>query len=164
MTVSDVSARASVPGPFPLLVINGPNLGHIGQRLPEVYGRQGMDEVVPLVERLLGARANDVELSFFQSNGEGAIIDRLEAAKAGGARGIVLNAGAYTHTSLAIADCLEWLGIPVIEVHISNVFAREDIRHSSHMAKHALGVISGFGLMGYALAVLALHEYLSGRR
>lgn len=149
--------------PFSILIMNGPNLGHLGERLPEIYGSKGMDGVPALVEQLLGEKAADLRLSFFQANGEGALIDRLEAARLDGTDGVALNAGAYTHTSLALADCIEWIGLPVVEVHISNVFARaEHIRRQSHMAAHALGCVSGFGLLGYALAVQALYTRLSG--
>jgi len=140
-----------------ILIVNGPNLGHLGQRQPDIYGSRGMDDVPGLVRTLLGARAGLVELTFFQANGEGQIIDRLEQARKDGVAGIVLNAGAYTHTSLAIADCLAWIGIPCVEVHISNVWARpETIRHQSYMAAQAVGVIAGFGIESYALAVAAL--------
>lgn len=154
-------AHAALVPPFSILVMNGPNLGELGLRKPEIYGRRGMDAVPGLVADLMGPRATEVELSFFQANGEGALIDRLEAARREGAHGVALNAGAYTHTSLALADCLEWIGLPVVEVHISNTFARQEaIRRQSFMAAKALGIISGFGLMSYALAVQALHAHL----
>ncbi|BBD07702.1 type II 3-dehydroquinate dehydratase [Desulfovibrio ferrophilus] len=140
-----------------ILILNGPNLGHLGKRQPDIYGSQGMNDVPALVDTLLGARAKDIELSFFQANGEGELIDRLELAREQGIAGIVFNAGAYTHTSLALADCLAWIGIPCIEVHISNVWARpETIRHQSFMAAQVVGVIAGFGIDSYALAVAAL--------
>ncbi len=147
--------------PFSILVLNGPNLGYLGERQPELYGRAGLDALPALVDELLGSHARDVSLEFFQSNGEGALIDRLERARQEKMRGVVLNAGAYTHTSLALADCIAWIGIPVIEVHLTNVFARkEPIRRQSYMGEHVLGVISGFGLMSYALAVRALLMHL----
>ncbi|MGE4292587.1 MAG: type II 3-dehydroquinate dehydratase [Desulfovibrio sp.] len=143
---------------YRFLILNGPNLGHLGQRQPEIYGSQGLAEVPKQVEALLGDRAGDVELEFFQSNSEGALIDRLEQARADGVHGVAFNAGAYTHTSLAIADCLAWIGVPCVEVHLSNIWARTDepLRQQSHMGKRAVGVIAGFGILGYALAVLAL--------
>ncbi len=147
--------------PYPILVLNGPNLGALGIRQPEIYGRSGLDAVPGLVARLLGERAGRVALHFHQCNGEGAMLDRLELARNEGVRGIALNAGAYTHTSLALADCLAWIDIPTVEVHVSNVLARpEPIRQVSYMAAHAIGVISGFGVMSYALAVQALLEHL----
>lgn len=142
---------------YTFLIVNGPNLGHLGQRQPEIYGEQDLNQLKPLVQDILGAKAKEVELLFFQSNSEGGIIDRLEQARTEDLRGVVLNAGAYTHTSLAIADCLAWIGIPCVEVHLSNVWSREEeIRHQSLMARHCLGVVAGFGLLSYALALQAL--------
>lgn len=145
-----------------ILVLNGPNLGHLGKRQPEIYGSQGMDELPGMVAQMLGPDAADVELGFFQANGEGALIDRLEQAREEGVCGVVLNAGAYTHTSLALADCLAWIKLPCVEVHLSNILARSEERHVSRIARHCLGVISGFGLESYALAVLALYRRLRG--
>jgi 3-dehydroquinate dehydratase-2 len=141
---------------YRFLIMNGPNLGALGVRQPEIYGRQGMDAVPGLVRALLGPRADQAQLDFFQSNHEGVMLDRLEQAHREKQDGIVLNAGAYTHGSLALADCLAWIGIPCVEVHISNVFARERERRHSLIARHTVGVISGFGILGYALAVQAL--------
>ena len=141
---------------YRILIMNGPNLGALGVRQPEIYGRQGMDAVPGLVRAVLGPRSEQVQLDFFQSNHEGALLDRLEQARHEQQNGIVLNAGAYTHGSLALADCLAWIGVPCVEVHISNVFARESERRQSLLARHAIGVISGFGILGYALAVQAL--------
>ena len=157
---SRASGRPTLP-PYTILIMNGPNLGHLGERQPEIYGTQGLDLIPAMVQQLLGERAAEVELSFFQSNGEGRLIDRLERAREEGVHGVAFNAGAYTHTSLAIADCIAWIGLPVVEVHISNVLARaETIRRTSFMGESVLGVISGFGLMSYALAVQALHAHL----
>jgi len=141
---------------YRILIVNGPNLGALGIRQPEIYGSQGMDAVPGLVFTLLGPRAEQAQLDFFQSNHEGVLLDRLEQAHHEGQNGIVLNAGAYTHTSLALADCLAWIRVPCVEVHISNVFARETVRRQSMLARHTVGVISGFGVLGYALAVQAL--------
>lgn len=144
-----------------ILVVNGPNLGFLGQRQPEVYGSQGMDALPELVQRLLGENARHVALTLFQSNSEGALIDRLEEAWKANVYGLVLNAGAYTHTSLALADCLAWIRIPCVEVHLSNVHARASaIRHQSLIARHCIGAIAGFGIMSYALAVQALWQRL----
>jgi 3-dehydroquinate dehydratase-2 len=143
------------------LIVNGPNLGFLGQRQPEVYGTEGMDALPSLVEKLLGNDARRIRLEQFQSNSEGALIDRLEEAWKAKVDGIVLNAGAYTHTSLALADCLAWIKIPCVEVHLSNVHARQShIRHSSLIARHCIGAIAGFGVMSYALAVQALWQRL----
>lgn len=150
---------------YTILIMNGPNLGHLGQRQPEIYGHQTMAEVPAQVERLLGSRSAEVRLDFFQSNHEGVLIDRLEAAREAGVHGVALNAGALTHTSLALADCLAWIGIPTVEVHLSNVLARTEdpLRQVSHMGKRVIGVVAGFGLMSYALAVQALVCHLDGR-
>ncbi|GAB6113492.1 type II 3-dehydroquinate dehydratase [Desulfomicrobium salsuginis] len=144
-----------------ILVVNGPNLGYLGQRQPEVYGSQGMDALPELVQRLLGESARHVTLTLFQSNSEGTLIDRLEEAWKANVHGLILNAGAYTHTSLALADCLAWIRIPCVEVHLSNVHARASaIRHQSLIARHCIGAIAGFGIMSYALAVQALWQRL----
>ncbi|TVR01944.1 MAG: 3-dehydroquinate dehydratase [Desulfovibrionales bacterium] len=140
-----------------ILVLNGPNLGHLGQRQPDIYGTQGMRDLPDLLETLMGPEADALELLFFQGNGEGQIIDRLEQARKEDVFGVALNAGAYTHTSLALADCLAWIGLPCVEVHLSNILARpEAIRHASLIAPNCIGVISGFGLLSYALAVQTL--------
>lgn len=142
-----------------ILIVNGPNLGYLGVRQPEIYGTQGMDAVPGLVAALLGEDAARVRLAFFQSNSEGALIDRLEQAWQERVDGIVINPGAYTHTSLALADCLAWIGIPYVEVHLSNVAGRaETIRHVSLTAPRAVGTLAGFGVLGYALAVQALWQ------
>jgi len=144
------------------VVINGPNLGFLGQRQPEIYGSEGMDALPGLVERLLKEDAGRIRLTLFQSNSEGALIDRLEEAWKIKSDGIVLNAGAYTHTSLALADCLAWTGLPCVEVHLSNVHARQSaMRHTSLIARHCIGAIAGFGIMSYALAVQALWQRLA---
>jgi 3-dehydroquinate dehydratase-2 len=148
-------------GKMAILIVNGPNLGHLGKRQPEIYGTEGMDAVPGLVGRLLGeAKAENVALDFYQSNSEGELIDRLERAKEEGVDGLVVNAGAYTHTSLALGDCLAWIKLPCVEVHLSNLAARKDepVRRKSYVGPHCLGVIAGFGILGYALAVQALVE------
>jgi 3-dehydroquinate dehydratase-2 len=149
--------------PYQILVLNGPNLAFIGSRRPEIYGGRPLSDIPEMVSALLKEEMSKINLIFFQSNSESGLIECLEKAREEGVHGIVLNAGAYTHTSLALADCVEWIGIPVVEVHISNVFARaEKIRRRSFLAPHAIGIISGFGLQSYALGVLALYAHLSG--
>ena len=132
-----------------ILVVNGPNLNLLGTREPGVYGSKGFEEYL---EELKAAFPN-VSFSYYQSNIEGELIDRLQSTKADG---IIFNAGGYTHTSVAIADAIAAISVPVVEVHISNVYAREDYRHESKMAKHCKGVIAGFGLNSYSLAVESL--------
>ena len=153
--------------PYQILIVNGPNLGRLGVREPEIYGRLGLNALPGLIAEVLGETAASrpaFKLDFFQSNLEGTLIDRLEEAHDQGVSGVIINAGAFTHTSLALADCLASLacaGIPCIEVHITNVAARpEKIRHKSLIAPHCLGVISGFGLAGYGLGVKALLWHL----
>jgi 3-dehydroquinate dehydratase II len=132
-----------------IAIINGPNLNLLGTREPGVYGSRSFEEYL----EELRTSFQDITFSYFQSNIEGELIDRLQATKADG---IVLNAGGYTHTSVAIADAVAAIDIPVVEVHISNVYAREDYRHESKMAKNCKGVIAGFGLNSYKLAVDSL--------
>jgi 3-dehydroquinate dehydratase-2 len=135
------------------LVINGPNLNLLGKREPAHYGRKTLEEINTLMEEQ--ARALKVELAFFQSNSEGAIVDFLQA-QAPKADGIIINPGALTHYGLSLKDALAATGLPVVEVHLSNIYAREDWRHHSVMAPVARGQITGLGWRGYLLAL----EYL----
>jgi 3-dehydroquinate dehydratase-2 len=147
--------------PANILVLNGPNLGVLGRREPEIYGDRSLHDLPDLVREVMGEAAGYVHLVTYQSNSEGGLIDRLEQAVDEGIQGIALNAGAYTHTSLALADCLAWIAIPCVEVHLSNVWARQEpMRHRSMIAPRCMGVVSGFGLWSYAYAVLALHHLL----
>jgi len=134
-----------------ILVINGPNLNLIGIREPKVYGRLKFEEYF----NELKSKFQDFELEFYQSNVEGELIDKLHQVGFD-YEGIVFNAGAYAHTSVAIGDAIAAIESPVIEVHISNVYAREEYRHVSMMAKNCKGVISGFGLNSYELAIRAI--------
>lgn len=138
-----------------ILIINGPNLNLVGRREPGIYGNRSLDEYLSaLVEAIPEAR-----ITLFHSNHEGAIIDLLhERGFDPEVAGIVLNAGAYTHTSLAIADAIAAINVPVVEVHISNVSAREAVRHVSMIGPVCKGVIAGFGLDSYRLAVQSLLE------
>jgi len=131
-----------------ILIINGPNLNLLGKREPTIYGSQTFEEYFQTLQSLF----SDVELHYFQSNHEGALIDKIHEV---GFMfdGIVLNAGAYTHTSVAIADALSAVTTPAVEVHISNVHARESFRHHSYLSSRVKGVIVGLGLRGYELAV-----------
>ncbi len=133
-----------------ILIINGPNLNLLGKREPELYGNLAFE---PYFEQLK-LDFNEIELSYFQSNIEGEMINSIHDAGFD-YDGIILNAGAYTHTSLAIADAIAGIKTPVIEVHISNVHARETIRHTSLIAKNCRGIIAGFGLLSYKLAILS---------
>lgn len=130
------------------LIINGPNLNLLGKREPDTYGDKSFEDYT----KELVAEFPQIELSTYQSNVEGEIINKLQE-KGFSYAGIVLNAGGYTHTSVAIADAVAAIKTPVIEVHISNVYAREEYRHHSLMAKSCVGVIAGFGLESYKMAI-----------
>lgn len=133
-----------------ILIINGPNLNLVGRREPGIYGDKSIDTYL----KSLFEKYSDIDFDYFQSNHEGAIIDKLhEVGFSPDINGIILNAGAYTHTSLAIADAIAAIKVPVVEVHISNVHAREEIRHRSMISHVCRGVIAGFGLDSYRLAV-----------
>lgn len=134
-----------------LLIINGPNLNLLGTREPEIYGSQTFLDYFHILEMTFPNH----ELLYFQSNVEGELINALHTAATDGTQGIILNAGAYTHTSVALGDAVAGISVPVVEVHISNVMNREEFRHVSYISKHAAGVISGFGINGYALSILS---------
>ena len=131
-----------------IAIINGPNLNLLGKREVEIYGTQSFEDYFKTIQ----AKYPNVELSYFQSNVEGELINKLHDIGFNH-DGIIINAGAYTHTSIAIADAIAGIKTKVIEVHISNIFAREDYRHVSYLGKHCKGSISGFGLKGYEMAV-----------
>ncbi|MEQ9259897.1 MAG: type II 3-dehydroquinate dehydratase [Roseovarius sp.] len=143
-----------------VLVLNGPNLNLLGQRQPEIYGATTLAEI----EEICAAKATSLGLGleFRQSNGEGALVEIIHAAR-GTHAGIILNAGAYTHTSIALRDALSSVGLPAIELHLSNIHAREEFRHRSYIAGVALGVICGFGAHGYELALEAMARHLEAR-
>jgi 3-dehydroquinate dehydratase-2 len=131
-----------------LLLINGPNLNLLGAREQHIYGNQTFETYL----EILKTEYPSLQLDYFQSNVEGELINHIQAADKK-YDGIILNAGAYTHTSIAIADAIAAINTSVIEVHISNIFAREDYRHVSYLGKHCKGSISGFGLTSYELAL-----------
>jgi 3-dehydroquinate dehydratase-2 len=135
-----------------VLVIHGPNLNLLGTREPEVYGTQTLDDVDAMLDKEAGALG--VTLRTFQSNSEGALIDAIHGA-VGWANAIIINPGAYTHTSIALRDALSGVGIPAIEAHLSNVHAREDFRRHSYLSPVVVGQICGFGVESYRLALHA---------
>jgi len=131
-----------------LQIINGPNLNLLGKREPETYGKQSFEEYYTLLK----SRFQDIELHYYQSNVEGELINKLHEVGFT-FDGIILNAGAYTHTSVAIHDAIAAIKTPVIEVHISNVYAREEFRHKSLITSKCIGLITGFGMDGYAMGI-----------
>jgi 3-dehydroquinate dehydratase-2 len=138
-----------------IVIVNGPNLNWLGRRQPEIYGDLGLGAIN---DRIRDAVSQEVEVDFFQANGEGELIDILQA-QADICQGIVLNPGAYGHYSLGLADALSALPVPVIEVHLTNVFAREEYRQRHVTAGACQGYICGLGWQGYILAVQALLDY-----
>lgn len=136
-----------------ILIINGPNLNLLGSRAPQIYGIESFETFFETLKLTSSA-----ELSYFQSNVEGEIINEIQGSSVDG---IILNAGGYTHTSVAIRDCVEAIQTPVIEVHISNITAREEFRHTSLISPVAIGCIFGFGLESYRLAI---HHFESNKR
>jgi 3-dehydroquinate dehydratase-2 len=134
-----------------ILLINGPNLNLLGTREPAKYGTTTLQDVEATA--IKQAAAANAELSVFQSNHEGAIIDRIHAARNEGVEAIVINPGAFTHTSVAIRDALAGVAIPFVEVHITNIHQREEFRHFSYLSEIAKAVLCGFGVEGYQLAV-----------
>lgn len=136
-----------------VIIINGPNLNLLGTREPEIYGRTTLADIEALA-RDHGRRLG-IDVSFVQSNLEGELVDAIQKA-CGVHDGIILNAAAYTHTSVALMDALKATGVPAVEVHLSNIFSREPFRHHSYISPVAIGVICGFGAKGYVLALDAL--------
>jgi 3-dehydroquinate dehydratase-2 len=142
----------------PILVLNGPNLNMLGKRQPEIYGRETLADVEDACRK--EAERLGINIEFGQSNHEGALVDLIQAAREKNA-GIVINAGAYTHTSVALLDALNAAELPVIEVHLSNIYKRESFRHHSYISPAAVGVIAGLGSHGYLLALQALARLLT---
>lgn len=131
-----------------IAIINGPNLNLLGKREPELYGTVSFDAFMTS----LSERYADITLTYFQSNVEGELISRLQEAD-GKFDGILLNAGGYTHTSIALADTIAAIAVPVVEIHLSNIFSREDYRHVSYLGRNCKGSITGFGAKGYELGI-----------
>ncbi len=142
-----------------VLVLNGPNLNLLGTREPEIYGSTTLDDIRKSVD--LRAGELGLQVDFRQSNTEGELVDWIQSAQ-NSAVAVIVNAGAYTHTSIAILDALLACNLPVIEVHLSNIFQREEFRHHSYISQAATGVICGFGAHGYVLALEAVDRLLSG--
>lgn len=141
-----------------VLILNGPNLNMLGSREPEIYGSETLSDIEGAC--VAQGEVLDVKVDFRQSNGEGELVDWIQEAS-GDHAGIIINAGAYTHTSIAILDALRACRLPVIEVHLSNIFQREEFRHQSYISPVAVGVICGFGGHGYGLALEAMAKVVS---
>lgn len=137
-------------------IVNGPNLNLLGKREPEIYGSKSFEQYF----EELKLEFPDLELHYFQSNHEGGIIDHLQQIGFGKSHGLVLNPAAYTHTSVAIADCLAAVGLPCVEVHISDIYKRESFRHHSYVKPFCIDSIVGQGILGYNLALKKLVEHL----
>lgn len=140
-----------------VVVLNGPNLNLLGSREPELYGRETLSEIEALVQAHAGTLG--VQLTWHQTNHEGAFVDLVQALP-GGADGALINAAAFTHTSVAVRDALLAVRVPFVEVHLSNIFARDEMRRHSLLADLAVGIVAGFGGHGYVLALEALVRYL----
>jgi 3-dehydroquinate dehydratase-2 len=147
---------ATVPGT--VLVLNGPNLNLLGTRQPEIYGRDTLADIIK--DLRVHAADQEIEIEDFQSNIEGELIDRLQQAS-GQVDGVVFNPGAFTHYSIALRDAIAGSDLPVIETHLSNVYAREEFRHTSVLAPVCLGVVAGFGRNSYVVALDALLRHLA---
>ena len=141
-----------------IIILNGPNLNLLGEREKEKYGKVTLNQIMK--ECLNFSKKNNIDLNFFQSNIEGEIVDQIQKAR-NMQDGLIINAGGYTHTSVAIHDALKIIKIPIIELHISNIYNREDFRHKSLISKVAKGIICGFGSNGYIMALDAMKNYLS---
>ena len=139
-----------------VLILNGPNLNLLGTRQPEVYGHTTLADIEALCVK--HAKMIGIDLAFLQSNHEGYLVDAIHDAR-GTHDGIILNAGAYTHTSIALMDALASVDLPAIELHLSNVHAREEFRHKSYIANVCIGIICGFGATGYTLAMDAMKSH-----
>ena len=144
-----------------LLVLNGPNLNLLGTREPSIYGAQTLSDIDTSLTAI--ATAEGAALTTFQSNDEGALVSRIQCAAKDGTTFIIINAAAYTHTSVAIRDALAAVGLPFVEVHLSNVYRREAFRHQSYLSDLAIGVIAGLGAEGYRAAVRFALQYPSGQ-
>ncbi len=143
-----------------ILLLNGPNLNLLGQREPGVYGRETLADIEKNLTKV--AARSGCELECFQSNHEGALVDRIHQAFSGGVNGILINPGAFTHSSIALRDAVAGVALPTVEIHLSNVHAREEFRQHSYIAPVAIGQILGFGPLGYELGLKALVHHLGG--
>jgi 3-dehydroquinate dehydratase II len=142
---------------YKIIILNGPNLNLLGEREKNQYGSFTLKDIEKKCKDF--AKQNNIELSMFQSNIEGELVEKIQNSRAN-QHGLIINAGGYTHTSVSIHDALKILKIPIIELHISNIYNREDFRHKSLISKLAKGIICGFGDYGYIMALKAMNKYL----
>ncbi len=142
-----------------ILIINGPNLNFLGKREPDIYGSNTLEDINAVLEKESASLSKDLQLEFFQSNSEGEIVSKIQDAFEE-FNGIIINPAAYTHTSVAIRDALLSTGITTVEVHISNIFKREEFRHKSYVSGVSVGVVSGFGINSYVLGLRGIFETL----
>ena len=140
-----------------IIILNGPNLNLLGEREKEKYGNITLKDIENNCKKF--AKDNDIDLSLFQSNVEGELVEEIQKARKN-CHGLIINAGGYTHTSVAIHDALKMLKIPIIELHITNIYNREDFRHKSLISQLATGIICGFGVEGYIMSLKAIKIYL----
>ena len=140
-----------------IIILNGPNLNLLGEREKEKYGNITLKDIENNCKEF--AKKNDIDLSFFQSNIEGELVEEIQKSRKE-QNGLIINAGAYTHTSVAIHDALKVLKIPIVELHITNIYNREEFRHKSLISKLATGILCGFGTDGYIMALQAMKNYL----
>lgn len=147
-----------------ILVLNGPNLNLLGARETSTYGKTSLAEIesrlIQLAKDISAAHSKDLELEFKQSNVEGELVNIIQSCLGAGVAGVVINPGAYGHTSIAIRDAFLAIAMPFVEVHVSNVYAREPFRHKSYLSDVAVGVIAGFGANSYELGLRALYDHL----
>ena len=140
-----------------ILIVNGPNINMLGKREPEIYGAATLEDINNRLVEFANAVANDIELEFFQSNVEGEIVSKIQSTDA---NGLIINPAGYTHTSIAIPDAIKAVNIPAVEVHLSNIQAREEFRKISYISPVCLGTVAGFGEDSYKMALLGLYNHL----
>jgi len=140
-----------------ILIINGPNLNMLGKREPEIYGATTLEDINGEISEFASSISNDIELEFYQSNFEGEIVSKIQTTDA---KGLIINPAGYTHSSIAIADAIKAVSIPTVEVHLSNIQAREDYRKISFISPVSVGTVAGFKKDSYKMALLGLYNYL----